>query len=48
LLGAAGLPLAKNPHFNPKRKPYIVPKGNWKRCNNDGKVRQAGRRQSRQ
>ena len=32
LLGAAGLPLAKNPHFNPSRKPYIVPKGNWKVC----------------
>jgi len=32
LLGAAGLELSPNPHFNPKRRPYIVPKGNWKRC----------------
>jgi len=37
LLGVAGLQLIKNPHFNPKRKPYIKPKGNWKMMDDDGK-----------
>lgn len=36
LLGAAGLELTPNPHFVPKRRPYIVPKGNWKRMDPAG------------
>lgn len=37
LLGEAGLTLIKNPHFNPKRKPYVKPKGNWKMIDDNGK-----------
>jgi len=36
MLSNAGLPLQKNPHFNPTRKPYIIPKGNWKMVNKAG------------
>jgi len=36
LLEKAGLVLTPNPHFAGKRRPYVVPKGNWKRMDPTG------------
>jgi glycerol-3-phosphate dehydrogenase len=38
LLGAAGCELAKKSRFQPKRKPYVIPKDNYKMMKGDKKV----------